>query len=437
MKFFDLVKDANQNLLRNKVRTFLTILAIFIGSFTIILSSAINAGVNDFIDKQMSSVGGEGYIEVAPTAMYDELLGMMGGGKVAEYQEKQGSGDTVAITDEDFEKMRKVDGVIRIEPYQMATAEYIRREGEEKKFRVSLTLSPSDSLKTDMVEGRQVETASEKLEVMINEDYVEALGFSSNADAVGKEVVFGVKQPIKCYLVQDVKDCIGEVKMTITGVQAPSVMSMAGGVRTNNAGNNAVYDLYAEGVDEVVKNRTSMAIGEVEPEKIESVKKELRELGFEVVTLEDEIGMIKAFFDVILAVFNIFGGIALLAAAIGIINTLFMSVEERTREIGLDKALGMSSFKVFLAFSIEAISLGFWGSVFGIIVSMGVGYGINTLVHAEGAFLEAFPTFTLVKFTPETILPIVLIIMLIAFIAGTVPAIKAAKKNPIDSLRYE
>ena len=187
----------------------------------------------------------------------------------------------------------------------------------------------------------------------------------------------------------------------------------------------------------MVKNRTSLAIGEVEPEKIESVKKELKELGFEVVTLEDEIGMIKTFFDVILAVFNIFGGIALLAAAIGIINTLFMSVEERTREMGLDTALGMSSFKVFFAFSIEAISLGFWGSVFGSIVSMGVGYGINTLVHAEGAFLEAFPTFTLVKFTPETILPIVLIIMLIAFIAGTVPAIKAAKKNPIDSLRYE
>ena len=66
MKFFDIVKTANSNLLRNKVRSFLTILAIFIGSFTIILNSAINAGVNDFIDRQVASIGGDGFIEVMP-----------------------------------------------------------------------------------------------------------------------------------------------------------------------------------------------------------------------------------------------------------------------------------------------------------------------------------------------------------------------------------
>lgn len=64
MRFFDIIKDANQNLLRNKLRTFLTILAIFIGSFSIISTSAIQAGVNDFIDSQVSSYGGEGYLAI-------------------------------------------------------------------------------------------------------------------------------------------------------------------------------------------------------------------------------------------------------------------------------------------------------------------------------------------------------------------------------------
>ena len=89
------------------------------------------------------------------------------------------------------------------------------------------------------------------------------------------------------------------------------------------------------------------------------IKDKLEDIGLSAMTIDDIIGSIKTFFDVILTVFKIFGFIALLAAAIGIINTLFMSVQERTREIGLDKALGMSSARVFLSFSIEAISLGF------------------------------------------------------------------------------
>ena len=145
--------------------------------------------------------------------------------------------------------------------------------------------------------------------------------------------------------------------------------------------------------------------------------------------------MIRTFLDATLIVLNIFGAIALLAAAIGIINTLFMSVQERTREIGLDKALGMSNSNVFLSFSAEAIMLGFWGSIVGVIVAMIVGNIANALAH--NSFLSDFPTFKLVIFEPITMLSIIAIIMLIAFLAGTLPARKASKKNPIDALRYE
>ena len=64
MKIFDTIVSANRNLFRSKTRTFLTILAVFIGSFTIIMSNAVNAGVNDFIDKQTETIGGEGFIEL-------------------------------------------------------------------------------------------------------------------------------------------------------------------------------------------------------------------------------------------------------------------------------------------------------------------------------------------------------------------------------------
>ena len=64
-----------------------------------------------------------------------------------------------------------------------------------------------------------------------------------------------------------------------------------------------------------------------------------------------------------------------------------------------------------------------------------IGFGLNALAHAT--FLADLPTFNIVVFNPINMLIIALIIMLIAFIAGTAPAIRAAKKDPINSLRYE
>ena len=114
-----------------------------------------------------------------------------------------------------------------------------------------------------------------------------------------------------------------------------------------------------------------------------------------------------------------------------------MAVHERTREIGLDKALGMSSAHVFLSFSLEAIMLGFWGSVFGIVMSVIIGNIANAAFHASGGFLESFPTFHLVVYTIQDIISVTILIMVIAFLAGTLPARRAAHKNPIDALRYE
>jgi putative ABC transport system permease protein len=207
-----------------------------------------------------------------------------------------------------------------------------------------------------------------------------------------------------------------------------------GGSRTNLALWNRINELNYEGMPAEM-NRSYMATADVEPDKIKDIQKQLEEIGLKAMSVEDEVGMFQVFFDAILIVFNIFGGIALVAASIGIINTLFMAVQERTREIGLDKALGMSNGKVFLSFSAEAIMLGFWGSLFGIIISFVVGQIAN--VVATQTFLSDFPTFKLTIFEPLTMISIALIIMLIAFLAGTLPARRASKKNPIDALRYE
>ncbi len=437
MNLLDLITTANHNLFRNKTRTILTIIAVFIGSFTIILSNAINTGVNQFIDKQVESIGGDGYIEVMPKVMDEELTALTSGdSSLKEYDPEKGRLETASITSEDLEKIRSVDGVEKMEAYRHASTEYITSKNTDKKFSTSVSLSPDNSLNVDILAGKKVDADSAENEIMLSNDYVKSLGYDSEEAIVGQTVTLAVKQEAKCLFVSNPEDCIATVDATVTGVQAPGVLSsFSGGARVNPALNNALYNLSMEGVPAATADKTYFAVGSADPAKIDSVKKELSKLGFTVTTIDDAAGMIRTFFDVILVVFNIFGGIALLAAAIGIINTLFMSVQERTREIGLMKAMGMSSGKIFAAFSLEAILLGFWGSVVGILISMLIGHGIDAAAHAT--FLTDFPTFNLVVFNPLNMLIIVLVIMAIAFVAGTAPAYRASKQNPIDSLRYE
>ncbi len=434
MRILDLIKTANHNLFISKTRTFLTILAIFIGSFTIILSNAINAGVNDFIDKQVASIGGDGFIEVMPAAASEQVMAMMNSGsKVTEYNEKSGSMMNSYISDEDFEKLSKVDGVKTLELYKMTSPEWMRLVGGEKKYNVSVEYFPATSMNVDLLAGRMTDDAAEENEILLNEDWLEPFGFADAEEALGKEVEIGIKQTMKCYMK---KDCIATARAKVVGVQAPGVLAMDGDLHINKALNDELYELEYAGVPEE-QQVSAFAVGDVEPEKLDAIREAFREIGigYEIITVGDTVGLIRTFFDVILVVFNIFGGIALIAAAIGIINTLFMSVQERTREIGLEKALGMGSGKIFAAFSLEAMLLGFWGSVVGIVVSMMVGHAANNLAHET--FLESFPTFELVVFEPMNMVAITLIIMLIAFIAGTLPARRASKQNPIDALRYE
>ena len=437
MKTLDIIASANSNLFRNKTRTFLTILAVFIGSFTIILNSAINTGVNDYIDKQLEAAGGEGYLEIMTNEAIDTMAAMMGSSSdVKEYREPSGSDQKLTyITDEQMEKARKVPGLETIDLIYSAEPEYIKAKDSDKKFAVTnLNLMPRGNVNLDTTAGRKPDPDTKNMEVALTQAYVKALGFSSDEEAIGKTVTFAVPNTIECYTVSKHVDCLKMVDAEVVGVQAPSIMA-AGGMRANLALNEKIYSLATEGMPEEARNHAYQATAQVDPEKIDEIKDKLKEIGLVAMTIDDEVGMVRVFFDAILVVFNIFGGIALLAASIGIITTLFMSVQERTREIGLMKAMGMSNGKIFFSFSCEAILLGFWGSMFGVAVSMVIGVVGNKIAHET--FLSDFPTFELAKFDPINMIIIVLIIMLIAFLAGTLPARRAAKKDPIDALRYE
>ncbi len=434
MKVLDIIHDANSNLWRNKIRSVLTILAIFVGSFTIILNSAINAGVNDWMNKQIENMGGDGYLEMMPTEAYDTMTSMLGGNGPQEYTEdKDNANASTYIKDEQIEAAKKIDGIKVFNALPNSTADYVTSKKTDKRYRINLNLVV-EGINFDMSNGVSPNTDKDAgYEIAINEDLAKALGYENVADIVGETVQIAVPSNLTCYTAIKRSECQTILDVKVSGTQAPGILSM-GGSRANLAFWNRVNEINYEGMP-AETNRSYQATADVDPDKIDSVKAELEKIGLKAMSVDDEVGMFKVFFDAILIVFNIFGGIALVAASIGIINTLFMSVQERTKEIGLDKALGMSNGHVFASFSCEAILLGFWGSAVGVVVSMIIGNIVSSI--ARETFLADFPTFQLTIFEPLTMITIVAIIMFIAFLAGTLPARKASKKNPIDALRYE
>jgi putative ABC transport system permease protein len=259
--------------------------------------------------------------------------------------------------------------------------------------------------------------------------YATALGFKSDADAVGKTVTLGVSTPI---------GIIREVTATVVGVQNSSLLASGGGM-INNALTHAIYDIQTEGVPTKIKNQyvavaVTVASGAT-AQDVQNTKEGINKLGYYALTVQDEIGTVATILNAITIALIGFGGVALIAASFGVINTLFMAVQERTKEIGLMKAMGMSGRRVFLLFSVEAILLGFWGSFIGVVAAFFAGQGINRV--ASATFLKDLKHFTLLEFPPIYIVAIIVVIMLIAYLAGTLPARRAAHQNPIDALRYE
>ena len=108
---------------------------------------------------------------------------------------------------------------------------------------------------------------------------------------------------------------------------------------------------------------------------------------------------------------------------------------ERTKEIGLQKALGMGRGKVFLLFSLESVLIGFWGATLGIVVGIVIGT-ISNIILAR-TYLESFEGYNLFAFKPLSIIFVILLVCIIAFLAGVLPAFRASRLNPIEALRYE
>jgi putative ABC transport system permease protein len=181
---------------------------------------------------------------------------------------------------------------------------------------------------------------------------------------------------------------------------------------------------------------TSVTVKVKRAQDVEEVEKEIKDLGYTAFSVADLLQNQKRAFILLDLILGLTGSIALTVASLGIVNTMVMSILERTREIGIMKAIGGSDEEVRKIFLIEAALIGLMGGVFGVVLGWAVGRvinrGANWYLQSQGA-----PTANLFLIPWWLVAGGLTFALLVSLVAGSFPAMRAARLDPIQALRHD
>jgi putative ABC transport system permease protein len=425
VRWADLLGSAAANTRRGRVRTLLTVVAVFIGALALTLTSGMGTGVNRYIDDTVAAFGDDDALYVQKS---QPLIELTAGAGPREYDPdttriRTGFGVSFeGLSADDVAYVAGLEGVRSVKPMYAVTPTYLESP-EGRRFQLSPGI-PVDAVGLQMVAGRA--PAAGRDELVIPDSWVVDLGFASAPEAVG-----GVVEVV-------MTNRAGQDRAfpaTVSGVTQSSLAGTSLNPIPSDSFNERLYEYQTGGGRRDVPESFAMATVTVDMSRAEEIQSRLEDEGLLGLTVEDQLGMFRSVIDAIVWILNACAVIALLAAGLGIINTLLMSVQERTREIGLMKAMGMSGGTVFGLFSLEAVVIGALGAVLGASAGVAGGSALSRVL-AEG-YLSGLPGLSLFAFEPWRVAAVLLSVTAIAFLAGTVPAVRAARKDPITSLRHE
>jgi putative ABC transport system permease protein len=398
-------KIAIKNLRTRSLRSWLTILGVIIGIFLVIALLSLSEGIKNAILVQLDMIG-ENVLMVIPGEGGDIMTAMMGG---------------LMLTDENIRAIKKAEGVDLVAPV-LWRAKTVRHKGE---------------MRTVFLFGYSVRESQDF--------FIENMGFSLTQGywlRPGKrEVTVGHLVPREIFPGMKIGD---EIIIEGKSFKVAGVLRSIGNRQDDSmVGIDLEYFHQATGIKDgahiaSVRTKENFTPDQVRAniiEELEETKKRRRGVEdvppFTVFTREAAIDMVE---DIMLLLQVLVFGIAsisIIVSGIGIANTMYTSVRERTKEIGIIKAIGAKNSDITKIFLIESGIIGLIGGIGGIILGLGLAQLVEIYFRINPVFaLEAVISPTLIIFG-------LLFAFLVGCLSGFLPARKAANLNPVDALRYE
>jgi len=171
-------------------------------------------------------------------------------------------------------------------------------------------------------------------------------------------------------------------------------------------------------------------------EFLDAAEEQIIEKGFVVTAFSKTIEQANKIFQGIQATLGLFGGIALVVSAIGMFNTMTVTLLERTNEIGIMRTIGASARDIMILFLAESVILGFLGGLVGVGIGVGIGKGLNALINTAATRLGGV-AMSLFEFPKAFLGFIISFSGIMGFITGIFPSRKASSLNPLDAIRYK
>ena len=189
--------EANRNLWRNKLRSILTIIAIMVGSFSIIVSLAIQTGAKTFIDDEFNAIGGDNVITILPNEITDlSSMGMTN--EIVEYEEGKGDILSAGITKDQINKIKQIQGIKTdsVKPFTTLSVDYITSQNSDKKYRINVSNVSSESFNIELAYGKKLDLKAEENQIILPSGYAQKFGFNDDESIVGKDVELHVALPV-------------------------------------------------------------------------------------------------------------------------------------------------------------------------------------------------------------------------------------------------